>query len=338
MVSEAEAAAAALLDGLNFDGLLAALAKARGYEIALRDPPGRAGWSDASPSSLGFAELDGRVRSLAGLLATNRAPPGSAVAILAPLGPELIVASLACLRAGLSPLLVPPHASEEDVLALTEESGATLAIGMGRVGALRPLLTLRAVALRSFSTRFVGGFGQDLPDGVAPLDSLLASGALHPLPTPAPRPPLLVVSSADGNRVLSVTEHDVLSAALSVSRTLKPLVSARIVTTLVGGDVASLATGPAMALLTGIELLPLGLFDLGELRACIASGRPAHLVIPGAMEPALAGSRLGWDEALASLIVVHRHGERSLPMLDRPNLPIVDVTVSGATEIIVDRR
>lgn len=338
MATEAEAAAAALLDGLDLDGLLTALARTRGYDVALRDPPGRAAWSDTAVTSLNFAELDARVRALAGLLATNRAQPGSAVAILAPLGPELILSVLACLRAGLSPLPLPPQASEDEVLTLAEASGAALAIGMGRVGALRPLLGLRAVALRSFSMRFVGGFGRDLPDGIAALDTLLANGGLHPLPAQATRAPLLMARGESGERIVALPERELLAAALDLSRALKPLISARIVTTLVGSDLAALASGPAMALLTGVELLPLGLFDLGDLRACITGGRAVHLVIPGAMEPAFAASRLASDRALASLILVHRSGQRALPALDRPDLAIVDVTSDGPTRLAIARR
>ena len=338
MASEPEAAAAALLDGLTLDGLLSAMASARGHEVALRDPPGRADWSEASTGSLSFAELDRRVRALAGLLATNHAQPGSAVAILAPMGPELIVSILACLRAGLSPLPLPPHAQEDEVLALAEMSGATLALGMASVGAVKPLLTLRAVALRSFSIRFVGGFGRDIPDGVAALDPLLSGQALHPVPPGVVRPPLLIGGSAEPPVLTALPERPLLAAALALSQSMKPLASARIVTTLVGSDLAALASGPAMALLTGVELLPLGLFDLGDLRACIASGRATHLVIPGAFEPALATSRLAWNPTLESLIVVHRGGERALPEIDRPDLTIVDVRADGPTRLTIERR
>ena len=61
-----------------------------------------------------------------------------------------------------------------------------------------------------------------------------------------------------------------------------------------------------MAMLTGVELLPLGLFSLGDLQACIEGGRNVHLVVPGAMEPALARSRLASHPALASLVFVQR--------------------------------
>jgi hypothetical protein len=84
-------------------------------------------------------------------------------------------------------------------------------------------------------------------------------------------------------------------------------------------------------MLTGVELLPLGLFSLGDLQACIAGGRNVHLVLPGAMEPALARSRLAADPALASLVFVHRADETgALPAIDRPDLAIVDIDVRSA--------
>jgi hypothetical protein len=331
--------AAALLDGLNLDTLLKALARGRGYEVALRDPPGRRGWSDVSPSSINFIQLEERIDQLARLLTINRAQAGASVAILAPLGPEAIIAILASLRAGLSPFMLPLHGNESQLLALIESSGAVMALGVGRIGPMRPLLMLRELAVRSFGTRFVGGFGTDIPDGVAPLDTLMASAMLHPLPEVADRPSLQVANALTLAGRAVISERDVLGKALDISRLLKPLSSSRIVTTLVGGDLAALASGPGMAMLTGVELLPLGLFNLGDLQACIEGGRNVHLVLPGAMEPALAHSRLASHPALSSLVLVQRPDEhRALPAIDRPDLAIVDIDVRSAGEITVMKR
>lgn len=331
--------AAALLDGLHFDTLLKALATGRGYEPALRDPPGRQGWSDAVPNSLSFGQLEIKVDQLARLLAINRAQPGARVAILAPLGPEAVVSVLACLRVGLSPMLLPLHGNELELLRLIEAADAVMALGVGRVGTMRPLLMLRELAVRAFGTRFVGGFGAQVPDGIAPLDTLMASASLNPLPEVAERAALQVVDAVTLAGPLPVSERDLLGKALDISRLLKPMASSRIVTTLVGGDLAALASGPAMALLTGVELLPLGLFSLGDLQACMEGGRNVHLVLPGAMEPALAHSRLASHPALASLVFVQRPaGHRALPAVDRADIAIVDVDVTSAAEVTVSRR
>ena len=130
-----------------------------------------------------------------------------------------------------------------------------------------------------------------------------------------------------------------LGKALDISRALKPTVSSRIVTTLVGGDLAALASGPGVAMLSGLELLPLGLFNLGDLQACIEGGRSVHLVLPGAMEPALAHSRLAGHPALASLVFVHRANEpRGLPAIDRPDVAIVDIEAHSAGDVTVSKR
>jgi hypothetical protein len=109
------------------------------------------------------------------------------------------------------------------------------------------------------------------------------------------------------------------------------------VTTLIGGDLAALASGPGMAMLAGIELLPLGLFSLPDLQACIEGGRSVHLVLPGTAEPALAHSRLCAHPALASLVFVQR-GERCYPQIDRPDIAIVDIEARSAVAIDVVRR
>jgi hypothetical protein len=331
--------AAAVLDGLDLDQLLGALTSGRGYEAALRDPPGRLGWSDVSPASANFLQLDQRVDRLARLLSINRAQPGATVAILAPLGPEAIVSVMACLRAGLSPFMLPLHGNELELLRLIEASGAVMALGVSRVGTQRPLLVLRNLAVRAFGTRFVGGFGPEVPDGVAPLDVLMASAGSHPLPEEAPRPAIQVADAVGMAGPYPLSERELLGKALDLSRLVKPERAARIVTTLVGGDLAALASGPAMALLTGVELLPLGLFSLGDLQACIEGGRDVHLVLPGAFEPALAHSRLVGHAALASVVFVQRKSERrSYPAIDRPEVPIIDIVARSATEIAIAKR
>lgn len=330
--------ASTLLDSLDLDALLAALTRGRGYETALRDPPGRRGWSDVNPASMTFLQLDQRIDRLARLLSINKGQPGASVAILAPLGPEAIVSVLACLRAGLSPLMLPLHGNELELLRLVEASGAVMALGVGRIGPLRPLLVLRNLAMRAFGTRFVGGFGPEVPDGVAPLDMLMANASLHPLAPVGKRPMVQVADAATIAGPAALSERDILSKALELSRLLKPVPSSRIVTTLIGGDLAALASGPGMAMLAGIELLPLGLFNLGDLQACIEGGRPVHLVLPGEMEPALARSRLAGHPALASVVFVRRSQEKALPALDRPDLAIVDIEVRSPAEIAVARR
>ncbi|MCO5093270.1 AMP-binding protein [Bosea sp. (in: a-proteobacteria)] len=329
--------ASALLDGLDLDTLLTALTRSRGYEAALRDPPGRRGWSDAVPGSISFLDLDQRIERLSRLLALNKGQPGASVAILAPLGPEAIVSMMAALRAGLSPLMLPLHANELELLKLIEASGAVMALGVSRVGSQRPLMTLRNLAMRTFGTRFVGGFGPDIPDGVAPLDMLMTNPALQPLPPVTQRPALQVTEGVSLQGPFTLSERELLGKALDISRALKPAVSSRIVTTLIGGDLAALASGPAMAMLAGLELLPLGLFSLGDLQACIEGGRSVHLVLPGAMEPALAHSRLASHPALASLVFVQR-GAREDPAVGRPDIAIVDIEVSSPADIAVVRR
>lgn len=330
----------ALVEGLDFDSLLKALAARRGYEPAFRDPPSRRDWSDFSPNAFGFAELDNRVDRLASLLLLARPQPGACVAILAPLGPEALVSMLASLRAGLSPMILPAHATEAELMQLIERSGAVMALGVPRIGDLRPLHLLRDVAARSFGMRFLGGFGTQVPDGVAALEPLLGHGAAPATLTPAAvRAPIRMADGQSFAGPFAVSEKEVLVKALEISRVLKPLASSRLITTLVGGDLAALATGPGIALLTGVELLPLGLFVLDDLRACLEGGRMVHLVIPAAMEAALARSKLGSHQALSSLVVTRRDGEDDgLPRLDRPDLAIVDVITHEPERVEVRRR
>ena len=156
---------------------------------------------------------------------------------------------------------------------------------------------------------------------------------------PHERPALQIADGVSLQGPIALPERELLGKALDISRALKPTISSRIVTTLVGGDLAALASGPGVAMLSGLELLPLGLFNLGDLQACIEGGRSVHLVLPGTMEPALAHSRLAGHPALASLVFVHRASDaRGLPAVDRPDVAIVDIEAHSAGDITVNKR
>jgi AMP-binding enzyme len=301
--------AASQVDGLSLDALLTAARHIRPHDIALRDPPGRESWSGMVPGALSFAALDEQVMKLASLFGMIQAAPGAGVAILAPMGPEVIASIMAALRCGLSPFILPLHASEDDLCALIEQGQAALAVGLSQVGDQRPLVGLRAAAARSYGLRFVGGFGPGVPDGVADINKILESAhGINLQVTTRPGGRILTVDPRVMRLTDSLNEQSMLTASLEMARLLRIAPSSRILTTMIGGDLASLASGLGASLLTGAEFLPLGLFRLSDLWASMTDGRRVHLVLPAAIEPAVLRAGLGQHEAVASLVFVHQGG------------------------------
>jgi AMP-binding enzyme len=295
------------VEGLSLDALLSAARHIRPNDIALRDPAGRESWSGLAPAAMSFVALDDQVTQLAALFGMIQVEAGSGVAIQAPMGRECVVSILAALRCGLSPFILPLHASEDDLRALIEQGQAALAVGQSQVGDQRPLIALRAAAARSYGLRFVGGFGPGIPDGVADINKILATAHGSNLQAPSrPGGRILTVDARTMRLNDSLNDNSILSASLEMARLLKISPSSRILTTLIGGDLASLASGLGASLLTGAEFLPLGLFRLSDLWAGLTDGRRVHLVLPVAIENAVLRAGLGQHEAVASLVFVHQ--------------------------------
>jgi hypothetical protein len=285
--------------GVTLDTLLATAMGGRATSPLLRGPEGE---------PMDSAALDARANSLAALLASVEPEPAAPVIIAATLTPEALVAIMACLRAGLSPHLAPASLTGDEAEALLTRREAPIAIGVGSVAELRPLLALRAGAARSFHLRLLAGFGPHVPDGVAPIDQMSAAGPLqHPLPAAA-RPALAFSLPSCLDRHAECDESAIMSLAYEVARELSPAPSSRIVTTMSGVDCATLATSLGVGLIAGIEVTTLGLFSLARLWGCLTSSMAVHLVAPASIEPALAQAGITRHAALASLVLIHEVG------------------------------
>ena len=235
---------------------------------------------------------------------------GANVLVTTALGDKALITMLACFKAGLTPCFVPV---DLDADALTGQLGqleAPIAIGSGEYGELRPLLALREAAMRSFHLRLAAGFGPSVPDGVADLGVVMAEDIPLPAPSKAAKNGRIsFMSPQDRNRAGIVLDEPVLIAAsLEVARELRATPGSRIITTMVGMDLASLASSFGTGLMAGLEVTPLGLFSLARLWACLSGSIATHLVVPAALEEALVQTGVTSHKALASLILVHAEG------------------------------
>jgi hypothetical protein len=304
------------MTGVTLDTLLAMSLGVRAGSPLLRGPEGE---------PLTHAALDDRANSLAALLASVEPEVAAPVIIAATLTPEAVIAIMACLRAGLSPHLVPASITGDEAEALLTRREAPIAIGVAAVAELRPLLALRAGAARSFHLRLLAGFGPHVPDGVAPIDQLPATG---PLPL-APRPELAFTLPSTIGEQAECEEAAIMSLAYEVARELSPSPSSRIVTTMSGVDCATLATSIGLGLIAGSEVTTLGLFSLAKLWGTLTSSMAVHLVAPASIEPALAQAGITRHASLTSLVLIHEAGAAC---------PAMTVPGDGMKASIIDIR
>jgi hypothetical protein len=268
---------------------------------------------------LTYATLDTRANALAALLASVEPDVGAPALVAATLTPEAVIAVMACLRAGLAPHLVPASITSDEAEALLTLREAPIAIGVGPLEELQPLLALRSAAARSFHLRLLAGFGPHVPDGVAPIDQMPEAAA----PPVGERPSLAFTRPGRGGATglstddfVSCKEAAIMSLAFDVARELCPTPASRIVTTMSGVDPATLATSIGLGLIAGIEVTTLGLFSLARLWGSLTSSLAVHLVAPASIEPALDQAGITRHASLASLLLIHEFGNSpsSLPM------------------------
>jgi acyl-CoA synthetase (AMP-forming)/AMP-acid ligase II len=290
------------MQGVTLDALLSSSMGLRASTALLRSATGE---------PLTYAQLDARADALASLLASVEAEPSSPALIATTLTPEALIAVMACLRAGLSPHLVPASITGDEAEALLTVSEAPVAIGAGPVEELRPLLALRSAAARSFHLRLLAGFGPHVPDGVAPVDQLPDA---PPLPAGL-RPSLaFTLPAREGAHGLAPETHTtcdeaaIMALAFEVARELCPAPSSRIVTTMSGVDAATIATSAGLGLIAGVEVTMQGLFSLAKLWGNLTSSLSVHLVAPASVASAMAQAGITRHASLASLILIHDVG------------------------------
>ncbi len=290
----------------------------------------------ANGAPLDAAELTRQANGLAALLASVEPEPGASALALAPLGPEAIVTVLACLRAGIKPHFMSPAAGADRIAATLAAIDAPVAIGVAQVAELRPLLALREAAARSFSLRLLAGFGETLPDGVAPVAALAEAAAPEGCARPA-----LAFGRDGGQPAEQAGEAEILQLAVEIAREIVPAPASRIVTTMSGVDSTTLASSFGLSLIAGIETTTLGVFDLARLWGCLSSSLAIHLVAPGSIEGALEEAGLIRHKALASLMLIHEPGENARPLAmpaDAGRRPVVDIWRGAGRAEITRRR
>lgn len=201
---------------LTAEGLLRRRARQRPGSVALIDPRNREALGLGRPRALSYGEADGAVDALAAHFIDIGLMPGDRIAVQLPNVAEHALVLLAAWRAGLTVMALPMlwRATE---IAKVCASGAPLAlIGVASFEGEARAGDLCAIAARELAVRFVLGFGGGLPDGVAPLDEVIAAGALgaHAPVSRAGRGPALVTFTARaGEPILPVfrTEEELLA-------------------------------------------------------------------------------------------------------------------------------
>ena len=285
---------------VTLDDLFRSAAARRPDAIALCDPPNRSAFTHGEPRRLTYAQADHIVSAIAGRLRRLGLSTGAIVALQLPNTAESVLALLGVLRAGLIAAPLPQLWRRADAATALNRIGAKAIITTSRIGAADHCEIAMNVAAEVFPIRYVCSFGEQIPDGVIPLDDLMAA---HPLLEPAPP------SDREGHpaaHVAVVTFEVTPDGLIAVGRNHIELIAggravllecgmqenAAILACCAGSSFAGLAAGTMPWLLTGGTLSLHQPFDAAVFEEQCRQGDCDTVVLPGAMASRIAQADL----------------------------------------------
>ena len=186
---------------ITLDELFRRAASRRPGATALVDAPNRQEFTDGAPLRLSYAEADRMISAIAGRLRRMGLPTDAIVGIQMPNIVENVLTMLGVLRAGLIVAPLPLLWRRADTVTALARVGAKALMSCRRVGGFAHSAFAMNVAAEVFSIRYVGGFGDKLPDGLVPFDDLFTAAKLDAVPP--------VDREADAAAHLAVTTFEV---------------------------------------------------------------------------------------------------------------------------------
>src|SRR3954468_18410933 len=327
----------------TLDDLFRRAAAARPDALALIDPSDRPSFTDGAPRRLTYAQADRVISALAARLRGFGLPTDSVVAIQLPNTVDNVVALLAVMRAGLIAAPLPLLWRHADAAAALSRVAARALIGCQRVGDTVHGDLAMQIAMETFTIRFLCGFGENLPDGVVPIDDIFTSSGV---------PPAIDRFGEAGDHVALVTFDIAPEGIVPVARSHAELIAgglaahleARIEPEAVMLGALALASFVGLAstvvpwLLTGGTLVLHHPFAPAVFAAQCAHEHCSVAILPGAMAMRLVETGLlGVD--LHAVLAVWRAPERLAASAEwTVATTLVDVPVFGEIGLLPSRR
>jgi hypothetical protein len=314
--------------------------------LALVDPADRADFTDGPVRRLTFAQADRAISSLAGRLRAFGLPTDSVVAIQLPNTVESVIALLAVVRAGLIAAPLPLLWRHADAAAALSRVSARTLICCQRVGDAVHGDVAMQIAMETFTIRFLCGFGENLPDGVVPIDTIFEADddALPDVERPgvaADHAALVTFDvTAEGIVPVARSHGALLAAGLAVSLEARIAPGAAFLGALAPASFASIATTLVPWLLSGGTLVLHQPFAPEVFDRQLAAERCTVAVLPGPMALRLAEAGLvGGRNDRTTVLGVWRAPERlATGAAWAGGGALIDIPVFGEIGLMAQRR
>jgi len=327
----------------TLDDLFRRAAAARPDALALIDPTDRLSFTDGPVRRITYAQADRAISALAARLRGFGLPTDSVVAIQLPNTVESVIALLAVLRAGLIAAPLPLLWRHADAAAALGRVAARALIGCQRIGDTVHGDLAMHIAMETFTIRFLCGFGENLPDGVVPIDDIFASGAAPPsierYGEASDHVALVTFDiTAEGIIPIARSHAELIAGGLAVHLEARIEPDAVILGALALASFTGLATTVVPWLLTGGTLVLHHPFAPAVFEAQRAEEHCSVAVLPGAMVMRLAEAGLIGHRGDPTVLAVWRAPERLAASPEWSGATLVDIPVLGEIGLLAARR
>jgi AMP-binding enzyme len=278
----------------TLDGLFRRLLARQPDAPALADPIDKARVGGQAPRRLSFAHADAAISALAGHFAAAGLPANSVIAVQLPNTVEFALTVLAAHRAGLVVALLPQLWRQAELTEALNRTAARAIVTMSRIDGVGHADLAMNAAVEAFSIRHVCGFGNDLPEGMASLDEVIAHG-----------PVAMPLAAQDGRRAAIISFDLTAEGLRAVPRTHLQLI----------------AGGLAMFLEAGV---PQGATMLSALAPSSFAGVAASLVLW-----LLSGGTLALHHPFDDAVLDRQINELACEVLVAPGPLVVRLGESG---------
>jgi hypothetical protein len=328
----------------TLDGLFRRILARQPDALALVDPADKMRITGQAPRRLTFAQADQAISRLAAHFVEAGLPPHSVIAVQLPNTVEFALTLLAAHRAGLIVALLPQlwrHAELTDAL---NRIGARAIVSSGSIDGVSHADLAMNAAVEAFSIRHVCGFGSGLPEGMAPLDDIMADDHA-PTPTVAldARHAALISFDITAGGLLAVprTHLNLIAGGLAVFLESGMTQGATILAAHTMTSFAGVAASLVCWLLSGGTLALHHPFDSEVLEQQLLDLRCDTLVAPAAL-----AMRLGEDDtllrgyALRNVVALWRTPEQvmSSPLWPAKSARLTDIYLFGEAGLFGARR
>lgn len=261
--------------------------------VALIDPPNKQRVTGSAPQQLTFAQADQAISGIAARFVETGLPPGSIIAVQMPNTIEFVVTVMAALRAGLVVALLPQLWRQSELTIALNRVGARALAGVSRIEIVdHGELALHAAA-EAFSIRQVFGFGNDLPEGMTPLEVTTSgmNGWLSPVLPDARRPAIISFDvTPDGFRAIPRNHLQLISGGLAVFLEAGLPQGARLLSSIAPASFGGFSSTVVTWLLSGGSLALHHPADLQVLEQQIVNEHHDTLIAPAPLALRLAES------------------------------------------------